>query len=202
MMITHTHDRPMVKYFRTEGLSRCKFDLSKVSMLCERVFLSVSDQPSISTFASVVKRNNPSVIPLMSIWPPNWGPGNQDNISNLLRMADQPAYQKTFYRVFNHKACGVAVRHMGDVDSIPFTPGLDLYFTTLLSTEGNMTSLGTLLDNKLNSVSYPIDSICENFEWVHIRSPNYHTPLTNNFTAAHTAHYDPSSRVNKEFPRN
>ncbi|KAJ9551122.1 hypothetical protein OSB04_015167 [Centaurea solstitialis] len=30
----------------------------------------MSDQPYISTFASTVKRNNPSVIPLLSIWPP------------------------------------------------------------------------------------------------------------------------------------
>ncbi|KAJ9551454.1 hypothetical protein OSB04_015499, partial [Centaurea solstitialis] len=42
-----------------------------------------------------------------------------------------------------------------------------------------MTSLGTLLD--------------KNFEWVHIRSQDYHTPLTNNFTAAHIGLCDPSS---------
>ncbi|KAJ9551186.1 hypothetical protein OSB04_015231 [Centaurea solstitialis] len=43
--------------------------------------------------------------------------------------------------------------------------------------------------------------IRRNFDRVHVRSQDYHTPLTNTFTAAHAALYDPSSRVNKEFPR-
>ncbi|KAJ9544033.1 hypothetical protein OSB04_023740 [Centaurea solstitialis] len=67
--------------------------------------------------------------------------------------------------------------------------GLDLCFTTLLTTGGNMT--------KLNSVGYPIDSVCRNFDWVQIRSHNdYHTPLTNNFTAALC---DPLNRVNTDY---
>ncbi|KAJ9551184.1 hypothetical protein OSB04_015229 [Centaurea solstitialis] len=52
---------------------------------------------------------------------------------------------------------------------------------------------------ELNSVSYPIDSVSRNFDWVHIRSYDYHTPLTDSFTAGHTPLYDPSSRVNTDY---
>ncbi|KAJ9551451.1 hypothetical protein OSB04_015496 [Centaurea solstitialis] len=62
------------------------------------LFLNLSDQPYISTFASTVKRNNPSVIQLLSIWPPNGRPGNQENSSNFLRMA---SLSENFYQVFN-----------------------------------------------------------------------------------------------------
>ncbi|KAJ9551453.1 hypothetical protein OSB04_015498 [Centaurea solstitialis] len=46
---------------------------------------------------------------------------------------------------------------------------------------------------------YPNDSVSRNFDWVHIRSYDYHTPLTDNFTAGHTPLYDPSSRVNIDY---
>ncbi|KAJ9551452.1 hypothetical protein OSB04_015497 [Centaurea solstitialis] len=68
----------------------------------------------ISTFASTVKRNNPS-----SIWPQNGRSGNHENSSNFLRMADQPAYRKTFIESSIKTA-----RLYG-------FQGLDLYFTTL-----------------------------------------------------------------------
>ncbi|KAI3701563.1 hypothetical protein L6452_26742 [Arctium lappa] len=180
------------------------------------LFLSTTDQQHISTFASTVKRNNPSVTPLLSIWPQNGRPGNHENSSNFLRMADQPAHRKSFIESSIKTA-----RLYG-------FQGLDLYFTNLLSTNENMTSLGALFDEwrvavdselkgssenqekliltmavhylpELNSVSYPIDSVRRNFDWVHIRSYDYHTPLIDNFTAGHTPLYDPSSMVNTDY---
>ncbi|KAJ9551121.1 hypothetical protein OSB04_015166 [Centaurea solstitialis] len=83
------------------------------------------------------------------------------------------------------------------MDRIHGFQGLDLYVTTLLTTSGNMMNLGTLFDEwlvALNLISYPIDSVSRDFDWVHIRSYDYHSPLTDNFTAEHTPLYDPSSR--------
>ncbi|KAJ9551182.1 hypothetical protein OSB04_015227 [Centaurea solstitialis] len=51
----------------------------------KELLLRVPDQPYISTFASTIKRNNPSVIPLLSIWPQNGSPENHENLSNFLR---------------------------------------------------------------------------------------------------------------------
>ncbi|KAM0031171.1 putative chitinase [Helianthus debilis subsp. tardiflorus] len=35
--------------------------------------------------------------------------------------------------------------------------------------------------------SYPVDLVSKNFDWVHIKAYAYHTPLVDNFTAAHAA---------------
>ncbi|KAM0002620.1 putative protein kinase RLK-Pelle-DLSV family [Helianthus debilis subsp. tardiflorus] len=47
--------------------------------------------------------------------------------------------------------------------------------------------------------SYPVDLVSKNFDWVHIKAYAYHTPLVDNFTAAHAALYDPSSPVNTDY---
>lgn len=56
---------------------------------------------------------------------------------------------------------------------------------------------------ELDSSSYPVDSIRSNFNWVSLRSYDYHTQFTDkftyNFSAAHTALYDPSSQVNTDY---
>lgn len=64
------------------------------------LFLFQSDESYISTFASTVKRNNPKVIPLLSIWTQNGRPGDHENSSNFFKMAENSAFRK-FYRVLN-----------------------------------------------------------------------------------------------------
>ncbi|KAM0002604.1 putative protein kinase RLK-Pelle-DLSV family [Helianthus debilis subsp. tardiflorus] len=170
--------------------------------------LLTSDEPYVSTFASTVKKSNPSVKPLLSILPRNEYHGNDDNSSNFFLMTENPAYRKSFVE----SSIKMARCHGFE--------GLDLSATTLLSTKGNMTSLGILFNEwrvavdrenliltmaghylpELDSVSYPVDSVRKNFDWVHVRSYDYHTPMTiDNFTAAHAALYDPSSPVNTDY---
>ncbi|KAI3725045.1 hypothetical protein L1987_64818 [Smallanthus sonchifolius] len=166
-----------------------------------------SDETYISSFASTVKKTNPSVKPLLSIWTQNGIYGNEGNSSNFLFMTENPAYRKSF------------IESSIKMARVYGFEGLDLSVTTLLSTKGNMTSLGILFNEwraavdqekliltmgghyspELDSVSYPVDSVSKNFDWVHIRSYDYHTPLINNFTAAHAALYDPSSPVNTDY---
>ncbi|KAI3495812.1 hypothetical protein L1887_38158 [Cichorium endivia] len=177
----------------------------------------VGDKTYVSTFATAVKKSNPSVIPLLSIWTPNGEYGNSANSSEFLTMTEDPSYRKNFIE----SSIKTARRYGFE--------GLDLYVTTLLSTTENMntSNLGVLFDEwrvavdsemkkstnqekliltmaglyspELNSVSYPVESVSRSFDWVHVRSYDYHTPLTENFTAAHGALYDPSSHVNTDY---
>ncbi|XP_076899306.1 class V chitinase-like [Bidens hawaiensis] len=169
--------------------------------------LKASDEPYISSFSSSVRKGNPSVKPLLSIWTQNGKFGNVGNSSNFLVMTQTPTYRKTFIESSIKMARAYGFE------------GLDLYVATLLNTKGNMTSLGNLFNEwrvaadqekliltvgvryspDLDSMSYPVDSVSKNFDWVHIRSYDYHTPMTDNFTGAHSALYDPSSHMNTDY---
>ena len=171
------------------------------------LFSKGSDEPYVSTFASTVKTTNPSVIPLLSIWTQNGYYGNNENSSNFLKMAENPSYRKRF------------IESSMKVARLHGFKGLDLYVTTLLSTKGNMTNLRPLFDElriavdnqnltltmgshyspENNRLSYPVDSVGRNFDWVHVRSYDYYTSLNTNITAAHSALYDPSTKVSTDY---
>ncbi|PWA35293.1 Chitinase II [Artemisia annua] len=127
-----------------------------------------SDESYISTFASTVKRNNPKVIPLLSIWTQN---GNMTHVGTL----------------FNEWRVAI--------DS-------ELKQSKKDQKKLILTMVGYYVP-ELDSLSYPVDSVRRNFDWVSLRSYDYHTRFTDkftyNFTAAHTALYDPSSRVNTDY---
>ncbi|KAL2322113.1 hypothetical protein Fmac_026492 [Flemingia macrophylla] len=50
----------------------------------------------------------------------------------------------------------------------------------------------------LVSTSYPVESIWNNLNWVHVMAYDYYMPQWANFTAAHVALYDPNSSVNTD----
>nr|XP_043630715.1 class V chitinase-like isoform X2 [Erigeron canadensis] len=175
------------------------------------LFLRPSDEPFVATFASTVKKTNPSVIPLLSIWTQNeFGNNKNDNSSIFLEMVKNPVSRKSF------------VESSINMARLYGFEGFDLYIANVLSAKGNLTNLGTLFDEwraavekeslimimaghyspELDSMSYPVDSISMNFDWVHLRSYDYHTPFTINSTAAHAALYDPSSHVNTDYGLN
>ncbi|PWA69659.1 Chitinase II [Artemisia annua] len=174
----------------------------------------------ISTFASTVKSNNPKVTPLLSIWTENGRPGDYENSSNFFKMAVNQSHRKSFIQ------SSIKIARLYRFE------GLELHVSTLLNTTGNMTNLGTLFDEwrvaidselkestsgqkklilttagyyvpEVESLSYPVDSIRRNFDWMSLRSYDYRTRFTDkflyNFTGAHTALYDPSSQVNTDY---
>ncbi|KAM0031179.1 putative protein kinase RLK-Pelle-DLSV family [Helianthus debilis subsp. tardiflorus] len=122
-------------------------------------------------------------------------------------MTENPAYRKSFVESSIKMARAYGFE------------GLDLYVTTLLKTKGNMTTLGILFnewraavdEEKLiltmgghfspesDLVSYPVDSVRRNFDWVHVQSYDFHTPKIDMFTGAHSALYDPSSHKNTDY---
>ncbi|KAM0002608.1 putative glycoside hydrolase family 18, catalytic domain, glycoside hydrolase superfamily [Helianthus debilis subsp. tardiflorus] len=97
--------------------------------------LLTSDEPYISSFTSTIKKSNPSVKPLLSIWTENEGCEHKDgNSSKFLWMTENPAYRKSFVESSIKMARAYGFE------------GLDLYVTTLLKTKGNMTTLGILFN--------------------------------------------------------
>ena len=50
----------------------------------------------------------------------------------------------------------------------------------------------------INSVSYPIDSIKRNLDWVNIKAYDYYVPTVDSFIGVHAALYDPFGRANTD----
>ena len=50
----------------------------------------------------------------------------------------------------------------------------------------------------LDSVSYPIESMMKNLDWVHVKAYDYHVPRIDNFTYTHAALYDPMNGANTD----
>uniref|UniRef100_A0A7N2L0N7 GH18 domain-containing protein n=1 Tax=Quercus lobata TaxID=97700 RepID=A0A7N2L0N7_QUELO len=51
----------------------------------------------------------------------------------------------------------------------------------------------------LDSVSFPVESIRSNLDWVHVNTYDYHAPGWSNYTGAHAALYDPSSQAKTDY---
>ncbi|RWR88128.1 wall-associated receptor kinase-like protein 5 isoform X1 [Cinnamomum micranthum f. kanehirae] len=182
-----------------------------------QVFIPSSYAQNFSVFPSVVKRKNPSVIPLMSIWNGQASTGqsiNGDpvNTSVLSSMIEQPSTRKPFI----DSSIKLARLH-GFL-------GIDLFWLWPNSTD--LSNIGALLDEwraaisseatnssqseliftmavryspSLQSVSYPVDSIKKNLDWAHLVAYDYHLPLKEKFTGNHAALYNPSSNITTDF---
>ncbi|MCE5166016.1 hypothetical protein HAX54_014010 [Datura stramonium] len=51
----------------------------------------------------------------------------------------------------------------------------------------------------VDSMSYPVDTIVRNFDWVHLITYDYYLPTKDNFTGAHTALYGHASKLNTDY---
>ncbi|KAJ6857392.1 hypothetical protein NC651_038942 [Populus alba x Populus x berolinensis] len=169
--------------------------------------ISSSDDPLFSAFTNTVKQKNPSITTLLSIG------GGSTNYSTLSAMAGNSTYRKSFI----DDSIKIA-RHYG-------FQGLDFSWVSA-STSDNMDSMGTLFEEwraaialegrnsslseliltaavqyspRLDSGSFPIDSIRKNLNWTHVLAFDYFMPTGANFTAAFAALYDPDSDVNTDF---
>ncbi|GLT75620.1 hypothetical protein SLA2020_473280 [Shorea laevis] len=168
--------------------------------------INSSDDPSFSTFSGIVRRRNPSITTLLSIWvgkreAPTFA-GLVDRSSKRKAFIDSSIKTARDYEFDGFDLCGVM-------------PG----------SSTNMTNLGTLLAEwreavasesrksgksplllvmsshrvpSLDSVSYPIESMNRNLDWVHINAYDYYVPTVDNFTAAHAALYAPPGTANTD----
>ncbi|CAK9177371.1 unnamed protein product [Ilex paraguariensis] len=183
----------------------CSF--ADINSSTHELSISPSNQPYFSTFTTIVKKRNPSIKTLLSVW------GSRTNSSVMSSMASQPSYRKSFIDS-SIKTAQLYGFH-----------GLDLWWISPES-GSDMTNMAILLDEwrsavnslkrksgeselsltmavhytpTLDSITYPIDSIKRNLDWVHVKSFDYYLPSRDKFTGAHSALYDPSSNISTDF---
>lgn len=187
-------------------------------LICGFVFVNSStyhlsinpqDVQKLSTFTNVVKRRNPSVTTLLSIWV------GREHSPIFFSMLNQSSYRKSFIE----SSISTAMLY-------GFS-GIDLYRVALSTSTSfvDMSNLETLLDEwratakdsdaatsssttsgqsswvltmggdympVLGSLVYPIDAMSRNLDWVHLKSYDYYVPTKANFTYPHAALFDPS----------
>ncbi|KAB1211848.1 hypothetical protein CJ030_MR5G010023 [Morella rubra] len=180
--------------------------------------IPLADEQYFSIFTATVKRKNPSVVTLLSIWDGLAATaqsilGNKVNTSVLSSMLNQSSHRKTFIESSIKTA-----RQYG-------FQGIDLCWVWP-NMASDMTNMGVLLDEwraEVNSESrnssqaqliltmalhylptfefgfYPIDSIQRNMDWAQVVAYDYHLPTKENSTHAHAALYDPSSHINTDY---
>eukprot|EP00268_Persea_americana_P018447 TRINITY_DN19193_c0_g2_i3.p1 TRINITY_DN19193_c0_g2~~TRINITY_DN19193_c0_g2_i3.p1 ORF type:complete len:439 (+),score=47.66 TRINITY_DN19193_c0_g2_i3:40-1317(+) len=182
-----------------------------------QVFIPTSYAQNFSVFPSVVKRKNPSVIPLMSIWNGQASTGQSIrgdpvNTSVLSSMIEQPSSRKPFIDssiklARLHGFLGIDLfwlwPNSTDLSNIG---ALSDEWRAAISSEATNSSQSELIftmavrySPSLQSVSYPVDSIKKNLDWAHLVAYDYHLPLKEKFTGNHAALYNPSSNITTDF---
>ncbi|XVE97510.1 hypothetical protein REPUB_Repub03eG0025500 [Reevesia pubescens] len=193
----------------------CAF--AEVNSSTYQLFIPSASEQYFSTFTSIVKRKNPSVKTLMSVW--NGVSATEKSIAGekvddsvLSSMISESSKRKSFIDSSIQTA-----RRYG-------FHGIDLFWVWPNSED--LSNIGFLLDEwraAINSeprkpseseliltiavrylptiqmVSYPIDSISRNVDWAHVVAYDYHLPARENFTGVHAALYNPSRHVNTDF---
>lgn len=170
--------------------------------------ISPPDETQFSNFTEIVRRKNPTVMTLLSIWTQN------SNFQNFISMINQSSHRTSFIESSIQRA-----RLYG-------FHGLELNGVKPGTSKSNMTDMGFLFDEwrsainresnisarppliltmegyympSQNTTSYPMDSIRRNLDWVNIRAYDYHSPTIESFTGAHSALYDPASNLNTDY---
>ncbi|KAF7153908.1 hypothetical protein RHSIM_Rhsim01G0039300 [Rhododendron simsii] len=172
------------------------------------LLISPPDETNFSNFTDIVRRKNPTVKTLLSIWTQN------QNFAAYFSMTSQLSHRSSFIESSIQRA-----RLYG-------FDGLELNGVKPGPNMNNMTDMGLLFDEwrsainresknssrspliltmegyympSQNTTSYPLDSIRRNLDWVNIRAYDYHSPFKERFTGAHSALYDPSSNVSTDY---
>ncbi|XP_068334223.1 putative cysteine-rich receptor-like protein kinase 20 [Pyrus communis] len=168
---------------------------------------SSSPEQYYSTFTPTVKRRNPSVTTLVSI-----GGFNAD-FGVFSTMLSSFSHRKSFI-----DSSIIFARRYGFL-------GLDFCWASA-NTSSDMTNMGKLFEEwraavaseaaktsqtpliltasvlyrpDFESFTYPVESIRDNLNWVHVVAYAYYVPQRTNFTGAHAALYDPSSDLSTDY---
>ncbi|KAM1731811.1 hypothetical protein ACFX11_017648 [Malus domestica] len=174
-------------------------------------------EQNFSSFTDIVKRKNPSITTLLSIWNGEAATvklilGQRANFSVLSKMLENSSNRKSFI----DSSIEVARRYGFQ--------GIDLLWPWL-NTASDMINMEKLLDEwraavtsearnsglsrliltmavryfpAFESLIYPIESMKRNLDWAHVVAYDYHLPSKENVTGAHATLYDPSSSVNSD----
>ncbi|KAJ6435682.1 hypothetical protein OIU84_000817 [Salix udensis] len=174
-------------------------------------------EQSFSIFTGIVKRKNPSIVTLLSIWDGQADTyksilGEAVNSSVLSSMLAQSSYRKSFIessvktaRTFGFQGIDLFWLWPDSTDLSNIGTLLDEWRATVDSEPRNSSvsklilTMGVRYSPSLQSVSYPINSMKRNLDWAHVVAYDYHVPSSENFTGNHAALYNPSSNISTDF---
>ncbi|PIN20581.1 Serine/threonine protein kinase [Handroanthus impetiginosus] len=190
------------------------------------IYIQPSDETFMASFTETVISKNPSAKTLLSIRAGKPDSSMFFDMTNSSMFFDMINSYSTFFGMINqssHRAsfirsAMIAARRHGFM-------GLDLYdvFPSTSANKANMGSffdewreainseprkydtspliltMGAMYSPVMDSLIYPVNDIKRNFDWVHIRSFDYHVSSIDRFTGAHAALYDPSSNLNTDY---
>ncbi|KAK9175685.1 hypothetical protein WN944_027692 [Citrus x changshan-huyou] len=171
--------------------------------------LSPSDEKQFSNFTDTVKIKNPSITTLLSI-----GGGNNPNYSTYSSMAGNPSSRKSFIdssikiaRIYGFQGL--------DLSWSQANTSWDKYNIGILFKEwraavdlearNNSSQSQLILTAKVTysplsrAGAYPVDSIRQYLNWVHVITAEYSRPMWTNLTGAYAALYNPNSVSNTEY---
>ncbi|KAM3337070.1 hypothetical protein P3S68_032770 [Capsicum galapagoense] len=171
------------------------------------LYISYSDEPYISTFSETVKKTNPSVITLLSIW------GGRDKSPDFFAMTSQFLRRKSFITTSIRTARQYGFQGLELNGVNPNTAAnmtnmrtfIEEWRTAINSeskssgTKRLILTMGAHYSPMLESMIYPVDTIVRNFDWVNVMAYDYYLPTEDNTTRAHTALYDPASTRNTDY---
>ncbi|XP_010275721.1 PREDICTED: chitotriosidase-1-like [Nelumbo nucifera] len=200
-------------WFPDSGLAASEIDVSLFTHLfCAfadldpqtyQVTISAANQAPFSTFTSTLQQNNPSVKTLLSI-----GGGNS-NASYFASMASQPSSRKSFIDSSIEIARSYGFHGLdldwesprNDTEMVNMGLLLDEW-RAAVDTEASNSGQSPLLltaavyySSVLDSVTFPVDSIGRNLDWINVMAYDYYMPSWYNFTGAHALLYDLPDRV-------
>ncbi|XP_056176855.1 uncharacterized protein LOC115668446 isoform X2 [Syzygium oleosum] len=166
-----------------------------------------STEQIFSAFTSTVKRKNPSVTTLLSVWA-----GGEDP-SAFASMLGESSSRRSFIESTIEKA---RLYGFSGVDLCGVLPWRSINMTNLSSLLGEwrdrvdvesrksgkpqlLLVMAVYRESIADSVSYPLDSIQSKLDWVHLIAYDYHLPTRDKFALPHAALFDPASQNNTDF---
>lgn len=172
-----------------------------------QVYLSPDKEKQFANFTEIVKQKNPSVATLLSIG------GTNESFSNFSSMANDSFYRKSFIdssirlaRLYGFQGLDVAWTRIYSVSDMFNMGQLLEEWRAATRLEAKNTNKTQLMLTALFGYSpgrrftnYPVASIQQYLNWVHVVAAEYSNPSSQNFTSAHAALYDRSSLSNTDY---
>ncbi|XP_039164578.1 G-type lectin S-receptor-like serine/threonine-protein kinase At1g11330 isoform X2 [Eucalyptus grandis] len=160
-----------------------------------------------STFTSTVKRKNPSITTLLSVWA-----GGEDP-SAFASMLGESSSRRSFIESTIEKARLYA---FSGIDLFGVWLGRRINITNLSVLLGGwrdgvdaesrksgksrlLLVMGVYCQSIVDSLSFPLNSIHRYLDWVHLIAYDYHLPTREKFALPHAALFDPASHNNTDF---
>ncbi|KAL3744235.1 hypothetical protein ACJRO7_013484 [Eucalyptus globulus] len=160
-----------------------------------------------STFTSTVKRKNPSITTLLSVWA-----GGEDP-SAFASMLGESSSRRSFIESTIEKARLYA---FSGIDLFGVWLGRSINITRLSVLVGEwrdgvdaesrksgkprlLLAMGVYCQSIVDSLSFPLDSVQRYLDWVHLIAYDYHLPTREKFALPHAALFDPANHNNTDF---